>query len=111
MDDLKAGHDAEHKTAAISTAAVKRTAFRKQDAVVFTIILFAVAFAHTVYTSSVRYDPANAMRCAMAYMSPSYVRQDGFNRNHSRLAGKYSLWLYREQGYDLSDKVRCMFRR
>jgi hypothetical protein len=39
-------------------------------------------------------------------MSPGYLRLDGLNASHSRLAGKYSLWLYREQGWDLSNKVR-----
>lgn len=37
-------------------------------------------------------------------MSPGYLRLDGLNASHSRLAGKYSLWLYREQGWDLSNK-------
>ncbi|KAF5363936.1 hypothetical protein D9756_000270 [Leucocoprinus leucothites] len=38
--------------------------------------------------------------CRMSYMSPSYVLRDGFNASWSRLSQRYSLWLYREVGWD-----------
>lgn len=50
-------------------------------------------------------DIRQVSRCRMAYMSPGYLRQDGMDKKHSNLAEKYSLWLYREQGWDLSNKV------
>jgi glycosylphosphatidylinositol deacylase len=38
--------------------------------------------------------------CQMSYMSPSYVLQSGFNASWTTLSGRYSLWLYREVGWD-----------
>jgi len=43
--------------------------------------------------------------CRMSWMSPSYVQQLAFNTSWSPLAGRYSLWLYREVGWD-SAQVR-----
>jgi hypothetical protein len=37
----------------------------------------------------------------MSFMSPSYVLQDGFNASWSRLATRYTLWMYREVGWDV----------
>ncbi|PSR93818.1 hypothetical protein PHLCEN_2v4713 [Hermanssonia centrifuga] len=39
----------------------------------------------------------------MSWMSPSYVLQPAFNRSWSPLAGRYSLWLYREVGWESND--------
>jgi hypothetical protein len=36
----------------------------------------------------------------MSWMSPSYVQQPAFNTSWSPLARRYSLWLYREVGWD-----------
>jgi hypothetical protein len=36
----------------------------------------------------------------MSWMSPSYVLQNGFDTSWSPLARRYSLWLYREVGWD-----------
>lgn len=36
----------------------------------------------------------------MSWMSPSYVLQPGFDRTWTPLAGRYSLWLYREVGWE-----------
>jgi glycosylphosphatidylinositol deacylase len=38
--------------------------------------------------------------CEMAYMRPMYSRFDDFDTEHTRFAGKYSLYLYREWGID-----------
>lgn len=36
----------------------------------------------------------------MSWMSPSYLLQSGFDRKWTSLAGRYSLWLYREVGWE-----------
>lgn len=36
----------------------------------------------------------------MSWMSPSYILQSGFNSSWSPLAERYSLWLYREVGWE-----------
>lgn len=38
--------------------------------------------------------------CRMSWMSPSYVQQTNFNASWSPLSRRYSLWLYREVGWD-----------
>ena len=38
--------------------------------------------------------------CRMSWMSPSYLLQAGFDTTLSPLASRYSLWLYREVGWD-----------
>lgn len=40
--------------------------------------------------------------CRMSYMSPSYILQSDFNASWTRLSRRYSLWLYREVGWDNS---------
>lgn len=69
------------------------------------LFLFTTFLAWLVASAFNGRDPWEATKCRMAYMSPGYLRLDGLNASHSRLAGKYSLWLYREQGWDLSNKV------
>jgi hypothetical protein len=43
--------------------------------------------------------------CRMSYMRPSYAKFSDFDTEHTRLASKYSLYLYREQGVDHDTKV------
>ncbi|KIY73861.1 PGAP1-domain-containing protein [Cylindrobasidium torrendii FP15055 ss-10] len=38
--------------------------------------------------------------CRMSWMSPSYILQTDFNSSWTTLAGRYSLWLYREVGWE-----------
>lgn len=38
--------------------------------------------------------------CRMAWMSPSYLLQSEFNTSWTPLASRYSLWLYREVGWE-----------
>ncbi|TFK55658.1 PGAP1-domain-containing protein [Heliocybe sulcata] len=38
--------------------------------------------------------------CRMSWMSPSYVLQDEFDKSWTPLSRRYSLWLYREVGWD-----------
>jgi hypothetical protein len=39
-------------------------------------------------------------------MRPSFVKQDNFDSEMTKFAGKYTLYLYREKGVDNSDQVR-----
>jgi glycosylphosphatidylinositol deacylase len=45
-------------------------------------------------------DSLSPQGCRMSWMSPSYVLQTGMNDTWSPLASRYSLWLYREVGWD-----------
>jgi hypothetical protein len=38
-------------------------------------------------------------------MRPSFVKQDNFDSEMTKFAGKYTLYLYREKGVDNSDQV------
>lgn len=48
--------------------------------------------------------------CRMSWMSPSYVLHPALNRSWSPLADRYSLWLYREVGWE-SNEVRWAYTR
>lgn len=45
--------------------------------------------------------------CRMSWMSPSYLLQTGFNRTWTPLARRYSLWLYREVGWEGHEVCQC----
>lgn len=45
--------------------------------------------------------------CAMSYMRPSFMPFPDFDTEHTRLASKYSLYLYREGGIDEDSRVCC----
>lgn len=38
--------------------------------------------------------------CRMSWMNPAYVAQNKFDTSRTSLAPRYSLWLYREAGWD-----------
>ncbi|CAJ0837552.1 11526_t:CDS:10 [Entrophospora sp. SA101] len=42
--------------------------------------------------------------CNLSYMHPYYIKQNGFDSEQTRFAGKYSLYLYRDQPYDTSNQ-------
>ncbi|XXG99157.1 hypothetical protein Hte_005492 [Hypoxylon texense] len=44
--------------------------------------------------------------CRMSWMSPAYHKFDDFDTEHTRFATKYSLYLYREQGFDSKQKIK-----
>ncbi|KAI1324969.1 GPI inositol-deacylase [Xylariaceae sp. FL0255] len=44
--------------------------------------------------------------CRMSWMSPSFIHFTDFDTEHTRLASKYSLYLYREQGIDYGQKFK-----
>ncbi|KAL2157506.1 hypothetical protein VTH06DRAFT_6057 [Thermothelomyces fergusii] len=62
---------------------------------------FLIAVLHSSVTRQV--DPKG---CRMSYMRPSYAKLNDFDTEHTRLASKYSLYLYREQGIEHDTKVR-----
>ena len=45
-------------------------------------------------------DQLSPQGCRMSYMSPSYILQSNFNASWTSLSGRYSLWLYREVGWE-----------
>ncbi|SCU77944.1 LAME_0A02762g1_1 [Lachancea meyersii CBS 8951] len=61
----------------------------------FLFILLAV-----VMSTSKRFSGADSPQCRSVYMYPSYARIDGFDERYTKLAKKYHLYLYREQGKD-----------
>ncbi|GAP93268.1 putative GPI inositol-deacylase [Rosellinia necatrix] len=70
----------------------------------FTSIAGIALLISIVYSSTnLQCDPKG---CRMSWMSPSFTRFSDFDTEHTRLAAKYSLYLYREQGIDNGPKVR-----
>ncbi|KAF8591481.1 PGAP1-domain-containing protein [Ramaria rubella] len=71
----------------------------------FSALLFfgaTVALLTTFYTASMQSSGLlSPQGCRMSYMSPSYILQRNFNTTWTRLARRYSLWLYREVGWEL----------
>lgn len=61
---------------------------------------FLLAVLHSSVTRQI--DPKG---CRMSYMRPSYAKLKDFDTEHTRLASKYSLYLYREQGIDRDTRV------
>ena len=45
--------------------------------------------------------------CRMSWMSPSYVLLPGLNHSWTPLASRYSLFLYREVGWEEPHEVCC----
>lgn len=62
-------------------------------------LLFAVVYS----SATLHCDPKG---CRMSWMSPSFHKFNDFDTEHTRFATKYSLYLYREQGFDDRQKVK-----
>lgn len=60
--------------------------------------LFSVLAFLAVWHAAVT--PLSHQACRMSWMSPSYILQANFDKKWSQLAGRYSLWLYREVGWE-----------
>ena len=45
-------------------------------------------------------DSLSPQGCRMSYMLPSYLLQTSFDDKWTRLSNRYSLWLYREAGWE-----------
>lgn len=59
------------------------------------ILVFVLYIAGTEIPGSL-----SPQGCRMAWMSPSYVLQSGLDKSWSPLGDRYSLWLYREVGWE-----------
>lgn len=70
---------------------------------VTTICAFALGIMIIFAFTGRQLDPKGA---AMSYMRPKFVSFAGFDTEHTRFAGKYSLFLYRERGIDDDERVR-----
>jgi GPI inositol-deacylase len=69
--------------------------------------LVVLVIAATLYYASVdTVQMLSPQGCRMSWMSPSYVLQAGFDRSWSPLADRYSLWLYREVGWEGNEVCR-----
>ena len=66
--------------------------------------IFGIALLVGILTSasSRQLDPKG---CRMSFMRPVYRRLQEFDTEHTRFASKYSLYLYRENGIDIGNKV------
>ncbi|BFZ54157.1 GPI inositol deacylase [Savitreella phatthalungensis] len=71
--------------------------------------LWTATLIALIFLSAVLYAFLNLQRdtklCRMSYMYPTYVKQAGFDLEHTRLANRYSLYLYREYGLDSTDNL------
>lgn len=64
-------------------------------------LLGIVAFLMTALISVITpFEGADSPQCRPIYMYPSYAKIDGFDTRYTKLAQKYHLYLYREQGKD-----------
>ncbi|KAI0387599.1 PGAP1-domain-containing protein [Hypomontagnella monticulosa] len=70
----------------------------------FTSIIGIGLLVAVLYSSATLHcDPKG---CRMSWMSPSYAKFSDFDTEHTRFATKYSLYLYREQGFDNGPKIK-----
>lgn len=71
---------------------------------VLAVVYLACVRAQPVYASGSLAPDARgggAGSCRMSFMSPAYLRLDGFGREYTRLgAGPWGIYLYREAGWD-----------
>lgn len=98
----------------ISNRSSNRTAYPVLSTPLAFISFFALVslgIIYRAYTSLQPFYPPNSLApdargggagsCRMTFMSPSYLRLDGFGREYTRLgAGPWGLYLYREAGWD-----------
>ncbi|KAG2368585.1 PGAP1-like protein-domain-containing protein [Suillus spraguei] len=64
----------------------------------FSLTLIYICYNAANYVSLI----VSPQGCRMSWMSPSYLLQHEFNTSWTPLAHRYSLWLYREVGWDPS---------
>ncbi|RIB09972.1 PGAP1-like protein [Gigaspora rosea] len=70
---------------------------------VIIIFLVTVCLLGMVIDSFLHYQK-DAPGCKVSMMYPSYIKQHGFDSEQTRFAGKYGLYLYRDEAYDRSDQ-------
>ncbi|KAF8517867.1 PGAP1-like protein-domain-containing protein [Gautieria morchelliformis] len=65
-----------------------------------------VTLLATFYTSTTQSPHLlSPQGCRMSWMSPSYILQPNFNSSWTRFARRYSLWLYREEGWESPEQL------
>jgi GPI inositol-deacylase len=69
-------------------------AFKPLTSIVTVVALLSIA----IIVHSALYLQMDPQGCGMSYMSPTYIRMEGFDSEYSRFASKYGLYLYREEG-------------
>ena len=69
-----------------------------------TLALLAIFFASSTQSPQL----LSPQGCRMSYMWPTYVLQHDFNSSWTRLARRYSLWLYREANRESHDQARIV---
>lgn len=68
----------------------------------FSVVLIWISYQAVIF-NGVALSPQG---CRMSYMWPNYILLAEFNTSWSKLANRYSLWLYREgDGWDTSREV------
>jgi hypothetical protein len=76
------------------------TMTRLLGAITFLTCLFALLSTHAYFNYQL-----DRRTCDMTYLRPIFKRLDQFDSEYTHLAGKYALYLYREDGYDSADEV------
>ena len=69
----------------------------------FTVVAIVLLLSITHSFATRQLDPKG---CQMYYSQPIYTRFADFDTEHTRFASKYSLYLYREGGFDEDPKAR-----
>lgn len=64
------------------------------------LTVFCVDFISSIMFYSLKWYHPEKAGCAMSYMYQSYAKLKSFDSNHTRLANRYSLFLYRDAKYD-----------
>lgn len=74
--------------------------------------LFSLCWVVILYRSGIDIvKTLSPQGCRMSWMSPSYVLQTKFDRSWSPLADRYSLWLYREVGWESNEVCSFSYAR
>ncbi|QEU58133.1 Bst1 [Kluyveromyces lactis] len=76
---------------------------RKRSTLVIIVGLLLLCIITSTHISH-KFSGSDIPKCRSIYMYPSYARIDGFDSRHTKLAKKYHLYLYREQGKDKEPK-------
>lgn len=89
----KNGYNCEDRKLYHSTYYSKKFRFISYIGIFFIFLLILLS-------KCLQFSGPDAQQCRPIWMYPSYARVDGFDTRFTRLAHKYHLYLYREQGKD-----------
>ncbi|ETN43724.1 uncharacterized protein HMPREF1541_02883 [Cyphellophora europaea CBS 101466] len=88
--------DGNGKNGALDARTQSVWAFRPLTLITTVLALLSIgAILHS--TMNLQLDPQG---CGMSFMTPAYIKMEGFDSEYSRFASKYGLHLYREEGVD-----------